>query len=537
MDIITKRWIRNAADELAVEKGYYFDEQAALHVVEFFRQFLCHSKGDWAGKPFELLDWQRDDVVMPLFGWKRQDGKRRFRNTYIEIPKKNGKSTLASGIGLYMLVGDGEMGAEVYSAATDQQQASIVHGEAINMIEASPILEQYLNINKSNKNITFEETKSYYRALTAEAKSKEGLNAHATICDEVHVWSGRGLWDTLKYAGRARSQPLLFVITTAGEDLQSICYKQHEYGRLVLAGTVDDPRFFCYIAAADKSDDWTTRETWYKANPSLGITINEEDFAADVEQAKKSPSDQASFKRYSLNIWSTSTNPWLNLDDWTKCSDIYTEKSLEGRVCFGGLDLSKTRDMTAFVLNFPEADEIYRQLAWFWLPHGTVYNIDREEELRVWADQGFLRVTDGVTCDYDQVTRDIAEICNRYNVREINYDVHYADQVTQTLDEQYGIPRVPFGQNVTNFASPCAEYERLVIAGKMRHNNHPIMTWQASHVQVKTDANNNMRPVKPPKGDHRKIDGIVAAIMALAGAMEDAAYGASVYESRGVLTI
>lgn len=539
MDALTKRWITSSADELAVSRGCYFDEAAGMHVVEFFRRFLCHSKGEWAGKPFEPLDWQVNDLLLPLFGWKRADGYRRFRQTYIEIPKKNGKSTLASGVGLYCLVGDGEMGAEVYSAATDQQQASIVHGEAINMIDFSPVLSEYLSINRTNKNIVFEETKSYYRALTAEAKSKEGLNAHATICDEVHVWSGRALWDTLKYAGRARKQPLLFVITTAGEDLNSVCYRQHEYGKGVLAGTVPDDRFFCYIRAADKDDDWTNPKTWRKANPSLGPggTISETDFAADVEQAKSSPSDQASFKRYSLNIWSTSTNPWLNLDDWVKCREDYTEKDLEGKVAFGGLDLSKTRDMTAFSLVFPDENEVYRQLTWFWMPHGTVFNVDNDEELRVWARQGHLRVTEGLTCDYDQVTRDIAEICSRYRVREINYDQTFADQVTQSLDEVYGIPRVVFGQTMRNFSSVCHEYERLLIAGKMRNNAHPILSWQAGHVQVKTDANNNMRPVKPTKDDRRKIDGIIASLMGLAGALEDAAVGPSVYETRGVLAI
>lgn len=534
MDVLTRRWLRSAADEYAASIGCYFDEAAATHVVEFFPRFLCHSKGEWAGQPFELLDWQRDDIMMPLFGWKRPDGYRRFRVAYIEIPKKNGKSTLASGVGLYMLCGDGEPGAEIYSAAVDQQQASIVHGEAINMIEASPVLMKALGINRTNKNIVYAETKSYYRALTGEAGSKEGLNAHGTICDEIHVWRGRSLWSTLRYAGRARKQPLIFAITTAGEDLQSICYEQRQYGQSVNAGTVKADNYFCYIRAADKDDDWTAESTWKKANPSYGVTIDPKEFASDCEQAKHTPRLQAEFKRYGLNIWCTSTNPWLNVDDWTKCKAEFTEADLAGQPCFGGLDLSKTRDMTSLVLLFPQPDGEYKQLAWFWLPHGTVYNIDRDESLRVWAKQGDLKVTEGVTCDYNQVTQDIAEICSRFNVREINYDAWAADQVTQALDEVYGIPRIPFGQNIKNYADPTLEYERLVIAGKLKHNGHPILTWQAGHVQVKT-INGNIRPEKPTKDDHRKIDGIVAGIMALSGALADAAQGASVYESRGIL--
>jgi phage terminase large subunit-like protein len=530
----SSRWIKSAADELAVSNGCYFDEAAAVRVVEFFQRFLRHSKGQWGGKPFELLDWQRNDVIYPLFGWRRPDGFRRFRKAYVELPKKNGKSTLAAGIGLYLLVADDEPGAEVYSAATDQKQAGIVHNEAILMVEASAELANHLKVNQSTRTISFGRTKSVYRALSAAARSKEGLNASGIIADELHVWHGRELWDTLKYAFAARQQGLLFAITTAGEDMQGICREQHDYATNVIAGSIPDDRFFGYIRAAGPDDDWTKPETWYKANPSLGITIKLDDFAADAQEAQKTPSAQASFKRYRLNIWGGATNPWLPLDAWSACKANFTPDDMKGRECYGGLDLSTTRDMTAFVLVFPD-DDGYRVLPYFWLPEDTIRDPDSPHEFRVWRDQGFLVSTPGNVLDYGFVENHIAELAERFDIRNYGYDPHYATQTAIRLRDEHSLQGYSFAQTVNNFAGPTAEFERLVLGGKLRHNGHPILTAQAGHTCVWSDANSNKRPVKPKKGDRRKIDGIVAGIMALARAIEREQF-TSVYESRGVLS-
>src|SRR5215831_5309752 len=282
------------ADEAALAEGCTFHAASAERVRQFFRSFLRHSKGQWAGKPFELLDWQFTDIIAPLFGWKRADGSRRFRRAYIEVPKKNGKSTLASGIGLYLLVGDGEPGAEVYSVAADRYQANIVHGEAIRMVRASPGLSSRLELNRTTHNISFPKLSAWYRSLSSEANTKEGLNAHGLIIDELHAWKGRGLWDALRYAGRSRRQPLLFAITTAGDDMDSICREQHDYAKGVLSGEILDTRFFAYIRRAAaiaegdrEDDDWADPAIWHKANPSLGVTIDPGEFARDVEEAKQ----------------------------------------------------------------------------------------------------------------------------------------------------------------------------------------------------------------------------------------------------------
>jgi phage terminase large subunit-like protein len=536
MDSVTKRWIHSAADEYAVSQGCYFDERAADHVVEFFRRYLRHSKAPFRGQPFELLDWQRDNLVMPMFGWKRPNHLRRIERVYCEIPKKNGKSTLAAGIGCYCLVGDGEGGAEVYSAATAQEQASIVHGEAINMVDASPELSALLRINRTSKTIFFPATQSYYKALSAEAHSKEGLNASAIIIDELHVWQGRDLWSTLRYAGRARQQPLIFIITTAGDDILSVCYEQREYTQQVLRGETKDIRLLGYICAAEASDDWTDEATWFKTNPSLGKTIDVERFRADFEEARKIPSDLAEWKRYSLDIWATGTSPWLDIQDWHGCHEEFSEESFVGAPCVGGLDLSKTRDMTALVLCFSRDGHFYL-LPYFWLPENTIRDRDTNEYFRVWREAGQLRATPGDVCDYRQVMADIVALKEKFDIRAIYYDPYNAEPLTQELDETYEIPRFKFGQTISNFAGPTSEFERLLIGREIHHNGHPILTWQAGHVEIKTDANLNKRPVKPSRDDPRKIDGIVAAIMGLAGALEQSLDDSSAYDSAGVMVL
>lgn len=514
-------WVRSEADEHAMLSGCRFSVAKGERVVNFFPKFLRHSKGDFAGKPFELLDWQRDEVIMPLFGWLRTNGTRRYRRSYIEIPKKNGKSTMAAGIGLYMLVGDNEQGAEVYSAATDRAQAAIVHNEAILMVEASPDLAAAVEINRTNSNLVFGQTNSYYRAVSSKPAGKEGLNGNCCICDELHVWQGRHLWDALKYMGRARSQPLIFAITTAGDDLVSVCYEQHEYAEKVLEGTIVDDRFFAYLRACKpedvEGDKLFDRRQWRKANPSMGITIPEDEFAADAEEAARTPTALASFKRYSFNIWSTSENPWLNVEHWKAGREEYSPEDLRGQRCKAGFDLAKILDLTSLVLLFPHPTEpeAWRQLAWFWMPEATARLRNDLAPYLTWAAQGWVKLTPGDVVDYETVVADVGRIAREYFIEELAFDPWNAEATTQTLEKDHGIRRYEFPQTITNFAEPTKEYERLVRLGKLKHNGHPILQWQAGHVRVKTDPNGNIRPVKQKHGDHRTIDGIVAGIMAL----------------------
>jgi phage terminase large subunit-like protein len=536
------KWVREhcrAADEKAIANGAYFDESRAAYVVEWFKKYLRHSKSKWAGEPFELLDWQRDDIIYPLFGWMRANGTRRFRRTYIEIPKKNGKSTLASGIGLYLLAGDGEMGAEVYSAATDREQASIVHNEAINMVEASPELAAFLKVNRSTKNILHSGNRSYYRAVSAKPQGKEGFNGNGCIIDELHAWHGSELWDALKYMGRSRPEPLHFVITTAGDDMESICRKQHDYAQSVLDGTFLDDRFFAYICSAGEEvgteTDYRDHDVWRRANPSMGITIDEDEFGADLEEAARSPREWQAFLRYSFNKWATSEAPWLQMDKWHSCREEFTAEDLRDEPCWIGLDLSRTRDMCAAVAVFPgaEEDETYRILPFFWLP---------EEEARAkahlvsylpWSEEGHLELVPGEVIEQSYIKRRLIELSEQFEVQALLFDRIYAEELTLELEENHGIPRVEFPQTMSQFAGPSALFERLIIAGRMKHNGHPVLTWQAGHVSARWDANNNLRPIKHKPDDYRKVDGIVATVMALAGASAGRC-GRSYYEDHAL---
>lgn len=534
------KWINNESDERAVRDGCRFSLAHAEHAANFFPRYLRHSKGRWSGKPFELLDWQRDKIIYPIFGWMRPDGQRRFRKSFVGVPKKNGKSTLASGIGLYMLTADGEPGPEIYSVATDRDQASIVHREALNMVEASEELQFCLKINWSTHNLRYKKLRGWYRALSSTASGKEGLNIHCSIIDELHAWRGVDLWNSLQYGYRSRMQPLQFVITTAGDDTESVCYKLYERAKAILSGDITDQSFFACVYEADEIDDWSDPAVWRKANPSLGSTIIEEDFGRDADEAKERLSTEVSFKRYSLNLWAKAASPWLRATDWSSCGDSYNDDDMNGRDCWIGLDLAKTRDMTAgvAVFNPTDQDPLWRLLAYFWMPEDTARDPQRRGDYEQWAADGWLTLTPGNVCDYGYVKKFIGEsLASKFNVRELVYDPWGAEHLTQEISDEYGIERVSFGQTITNFAEPTSEFERLVVSRMLRHNDNPILSWQAGHVTVRADVNNNKRPVKPPQDDYRKIDGIVGAVMGVGRALSSAPEAESVYKSRGLIVL
>lgn len=537
-DKVTKRWIKTPNDERAcipVEKGgsgCWFDEERVDHVVQFFSRFLRHSKGRFAGQSFDLLDYQIQDIIGPIFGWVRRNERgnvvRRITKAYIELPKKQGKSTCSAALGLYMLVADGERGAEVYSAATDRKQAQIVHDEAISMVKKSPELSSFLKINRTTKSIYCEHTESVYRALSNSPQGNEGWNAHAIIADELHKWKGRELYDALRYAFAAREQPLFFQITTAGDSPLSVCKEQHDYTKGVQDGTIHDERFHGAIYAAEPQDDPLDPKTWRKANPSLGVTITEESFAADAQEAAKSPTSMTAFKRYRLGIWTTGESPWLRIADWHECREDFDAEDLEGQECWAGLDLSKTQDTTSLQLIFPGEEEEYRILSYFWLPEETAQG-QSMVSWQEWADAGHVILTPGNVCDYNFVFQTIQKLHEKYKIQEVAYDPWMAEHLTQRIEDEIGIPRVAFPQGIASFAGPTDEFERLILARKIRHLGNPCMDWQIGNCQVKTDHNGNKKPRKPGDKDYRKIDGPIAAIQGLGRAMENADNG-SIYD-------
>ncbi len=406
-------WIRSEADERAVTDGCTFDEAAGLHVVDFFEQFLRHTKGQWAGEPFRLMDWQRDDVILPLFGWKQADGTRRYRTAYIELPKKSGKSAMCAGLSLYLLLADGEPGAEVYNAAVDREQAGIVFGEAANMVDSSPHLKRRLHVVRSRKTIAFPAGRGVYKALSAEVATKEGLNIHGLIFDEFHAQANRQLWEALRYGGAARQQPLFIIITTAGYDRTSICWEKHEYARKVIEGSIQDNSFFAYVAAADAEDDWMSEATWRKANPSLGVTFTVEDMRRAVLEVQNSPANENLFRRYRLNQWTEQDVRFISMVKWEEGAEPL--RDLSGRTCFAGLDLATTSDITALVLLFPDADGTYDVLPIFWIPEERAIERERKDGVPYtqWIREGYIRTTRGDMIDYDTIRRDINALIGR----------------------------------------------------------------------------------------------------------------------------
>lgn len=517
-DRATEQWTRCRLDELAVASGCRFDERAAERVRTFFSRFLRHSKGQWAGKPFDLQPWQWERLIAPLFGWKRADGTRRYRKAGVWIPKKNGKSALASGVSLYLLVADGEAGAEVYNFAADRNQASIVFDEAVNMVEASEGLLSRLDVLRSTKRIVYPGQAAFYRAMSAEAPTKEGLNWHGFILDELHAQHDRVLYDTLRYGGRARRQPLELTISTAGFDRHSIGYEQYQYAKGVAEDRIEDLAFLPLIYEAEVEDDWTAEEVWRKANPSLGVTVTVETFRQDCVEAQASPAKENAFRRYLLNQWTEQDVRWLQLARWDACATPVNPDDLEGRECYAGLDLSSTTDLTALALLFPDDQGGYDLLCFFWVPEEGARKREKTDRVpyRQWIKAGLIEATPGDTVDQDLIRRRIGELGNKYQIREIAIDRWNATQITTQLMGD-GFEVIAFGQGFASMSSPTKELESLVLAGKLRHGGNPVLRWCAGNVSVEQDAAENLKPSK--KKSVERIDGVVAAVMALGRAM------------------
>jgi phage terminase large subunit-like protein len=516
---------------------YVFDGHAADLAVRFFEKLLVHTKGALAGRPFKLMGWQKDEIIRPLFGWKRAGGVRRFRRAYIEIPRKNGKSTLAAGMALLGLFADNEYGAEVYSAAGDRDQAAIVFRQAQDMVRMSPALQERSQV--FTRSIVVQESMSVYRVLSADAPTKHGLNASMVIFDELHVQPNRELWDVLSTSQGARAQPLLVAITTAGYDRQSICWEQHEYARQVLDGIIPDPTFFGFMAAARENDDWLDPEVWKQANPGIGDTVRLEYLEEEARRAKQTPAYQNTFRRLHLNQWTQQETRWLDMAAWDVCGSVVDVNLLAGAACYGGLDLASTSDVASLALVFasePDEEERYQVVMKFWIPESAMIERARRDRVPydVWVRQGLITATEGNVIDYARIVKDIEELMERYNIREIAFDRWGAFQVSQQLSNA-GITMVGFGQGFVSMSPPTKELLRVVLDERIAHAGNPVLRWMADNLMVRQDPAGNVKPDKAKSRE--KIDGMVALIMGLDRAIRNRGVDGSVYESRGILTL
>ena len=519
-------------------KDSHYDKEAADYAVMFIES-LCHTKGTWAGKPFELIDWQ-EQIIRDIFGTLKPNGYRQFNTAYVEIPKKMGKSELAAAVALLLTCGDGEERAEVYGCAADRQQASIVFEVAADMIRMCPALNRRCKILSATKRIVYLPTNSFYQVLSAEAYSKHGFNIHGVVFDELHTQPNRKLFDVMtKGSGDARMQTLYFLITTAGTDTKSICYETHQKAKDILAGRKIDPTFYPVIYGADESDDWTDPKVWKKANPSLGITVGIDKVKAACESAKQNPAEENSFRQLRLNQWVKQAVRWMSMEKWDKCAFVTDEDDLEGRVCYGGLDLSSTTDITAFVLVFPPMDEDdkYIILPYFWIPEENMaQRVNRDHvPYDLWERQGFLQTTEGNVVHYGYIEKFIENLGERFNIREIAFDRWGAVQMVQNL-EGMGFTVVPFGQGFKDMSPPTKELMKLVLEERIAHGGHPVLRWMMDNVCARTDPAGNVKMDKEKSTE--KIDGAVATVMALDRAIRCGNdNGESVYDTRGLLFI
>lgn len=517
-------------------KSSAYDKSAADYAVAFIEN-LCHTKGTWAGKPFELIDWQ-EQIIRDLFGTLKPNGYRQFNTAYIEIPKKQGKSELAAAVALLLTCGDGEERAEVYGCAADRQQATIVFDVAADMVRMCPALSKRVKILASQKRLIYTPTNSFYQVLSAEAYSKHGFNIHGVVFDELHTQPNRKLFDVMtKGSGDARMQPLYFLITTAGTDTHSICYETHQKAKDIIEGRKIDPTFYPVIYGADESDDWTDPKVWKKANPSLDITVGIDKVKAACESAKQNPGEENAFRQLRLNQWVKQAVRWMPMEKWDKCAFAVDEDELEGRVCYGGLDLSSTTDITAFVLVFPPLDEEdkYVILPYFWIPEDNLtLRVNRDHvPYDVWERQGYLQTTEGNVVHYGFIEQFIERLGERFNIREIAFDRWGAVQMVQNL-EGMGFTVVPFGQGFKDMSPPTKELMKLVLEQKIAHGGHPVLRWNMDNIYIRTDPAGNIKADKEKSTE--KIDGAVATIMALDRAIRCGNdHGASVYDERGLL--
>ena len=503
-----------------------------------FINSLKHTKGVWYGKNFELLPWQ-DKIVRDLFGTLKPNGYRQYNTAYVEIPKKQGKSELAAAIALYLTCGDGEYGAEVYGCAADRQQASIVFDVAVEMINQCPALKKRCKILGSQKRIVYMPLKSFYQVLSAESYTKHGLNVHGVIFDELHAQPNRALYDVmLTGSGDARKQPLYFLITTAGTDRNSICWEVHQKAEDILNGKKIDPTFYPVIYGLKDDEDWGDEKNWYKANPSLDITVDVDKLRAAYNNAKENPAEENLFRQLRLNQWVKQAVRWMPMDKWRLCDFAVDGERLKGRICYGGLDLSSTTDITAFVLVFPPEDEDgkYEVLPFFWLPEETLDLRVRRDHVPydTWKQKGLIMTTEGNVVHYGFIEKFIENLGTMYNIKEIAYDRWGAVQMVQNL-EGMGFTIVPFGQGYKDMSPPTKELMKLVLEKKIAHGGNEILEWMMDNVYVKTDPAGNIKPDKEKSTE--KIDGAIALIMALDRAIRHNGQQESIYNERGIIIL
>jgi len=501
--------------ETGAERGLWFSEALAQHALESFL-FLRHSKGEWAGRQFELAPWQQFWIAL-AFGWMRLDGTRRFREVWEEVPRKNGKSTKLAGIGLYLFTFDGEGGAEVYSAATKMEQAKITHSEAVRMVEASPHLRRSLAIRLNEIYDPRPGRADKFMPLGRDAKSLDGLNPHGGILDEVHAHPTREIYDVIKSGMGSRKQPMIWQITTAGFDLSSFGYQQHEYAEKVLEGIFEDDELLVIIYTVDHPDRWDDPVEMAKANPNLGVSVYEEQLRAMVERAKRQPSELPNVLTKRLNIWLRGGSRWVPADSWKACGDSSLSiEDFAGEPCWVGLDLAEKKDVAALCIVF-KRDGRYYAFFRLYLNEEQVQAPENRHYF-AWEQSGHLIMTPGNATDFDVIRRDLVDLSKQVSVQEVVYDPKFATYFAAKLRDEDGLLMVEMPQTSSRFTLPIVSVENLVLTKDLQHDANPAVAWMISNVVMRESKFSGLKHPTKEKPEN-KIDAAIALIQAMSRAL------------------
>lgn len=498
----------------APENGWYFDKKAAQRVFDFC-SLLKHSpdKREWV--PFVPEPWQAA-IIYIIFGWHKKDGTRRFNYAYIEIPKKNGKTTFAAVFSNYLLFFDGEEEAEVYHAATVEKQAHICFDKAKRMIEKSPSLAKRARCLTNN--VSIQTTGSKMEPLGRDSESMEGINPSGAVIDEYHVftWKNNFVFENIQSATVNRRQPMVVIITTSGRDKDLPCFEYRNLCIEILKGIKKQDDTFAIIYTLDETDDWKDPEVWKKANPNWGISVLPDRFEDEFKGAINSKVKEVSFKTKNLNLWVDAPTVWIPDDTWMRCSHNLTYQDLKGQVCYAGLDLAASIDINALALFFPDVKGHPALRLYFWIPDAKIKEKEDRVDYGVWAKQGHINVTPGSVVDIDQQSEDLLEALKEYKVEGLAYDPYMAHHgIIQNLQKGgFPVGRLDlYQQSIKNMSAPTKEFEKIIASGELEHFNNPVLRWMLRNVVIIVDSNENLKPDK--KRSREKIDGVVASITAI----------------------
>lgn len=496
-----------------------FNVELAAEAVDFFHLALTHVKGELGGKPFFLERWEQA-IVGNAFGWKRPDGSRRFRQVFIAIPRKNGKTPLAAGFGLRLFAGEVEPGAELISVASTRDQAKLVWDWARGMVRRCPELNERIQIFQHSM-VLHDDPLSNYKPVAADSASAHGWNLHGAVIDELHTLPKRDLVDVIETSTAARREPMIVYITTAGWDRHSICWEKWQYALQVRSGEISDPEFLPIVYQTRKDEDWTSEKIWRKANPNLGISVKLDYMRSKCEKAKSSPAFENTFRQLHLNQWTEQAVRFFPMELWDNQPNRRDLEELETKECYGGLDLAEKRDLAGLTLVFPDREGGFDVRAWAWLPEETAREREKNDHVpyREWAAKGMVKLTPGDIIDFECVKYDILELYKRYRLLEIGFDRRFATQLTTQLRDGHGIACVEIPQTFAHLSEPMKLSLELLKAGKLRHGNNRLLRWQASNTAVVTDRQNEgmVRPAKARSNG--RIDNITGLIMALSRAI------------------